>query len=67
MCLVNGWMCKLNYSKLADKIIEIMKAKQNEKDEYGHYKILPSLDETKTDLINLIDTYVKLKRETGND
>lgn len=55
------------YSKLADKIIEIMKSKQNEKDEFGHYKILPSLDETKTDLINLIDTYVKLKRETGND
>lgn len=47
--------------KLAEQIIDKVKEKQNEKDEYGHYKILPSMDETIDDIIKLIDTHLKLK------
>ena len=47
--------------ELTQKIIDVVRKHQNEKDEYGHYKILPSMDETIDDIIKLIDTHLKLK------
>lgn len=47
--------------KLAEQIIDKVKEKQNEKDEYGHYRILPSPEESIDDIVKLIDNYVKIK------
>lgn len=53
--------------ELTQKIIDVVRKHQNEKDRLGHYKVMPDPNECFEPILRIINTYTKLKQLEGDN